>query len=167
MSDAALPGNAPPLMPRLSPAKAGMMPSTCSCRGNDVIPAEAGIHRPRTSTHATIEGMQVSEAALFALQRLSAKLLAPLVVVHLVLILYAVHGGLSAAEILDRTQGSAAWGAFYGLFVLAVAVHAPIGVRNVVREWTRWRSRSLDVASVGLAIVLLALGLRAVAAVVG
>ena len=109
----------------------------------------------------------MNEAALFALQRLTAKLLAPLVVVHLVLILYAVHGGLNAAEILGRTQGSAAWGAFYGLFVLAVAVHAPIGVRNVVREWTRWRGRSLDVASVGLAIVLLALGLRAVAAVVG
>ena len=109
----------------------------------------------------------MNEAALFALQRLTAKLLAPLMVVHLVLILYAVHGGLSAAEILGRTQGSAAWGAFYGLFVLAVAIHAPIGVRNVVREWTRWRGRSLDVASAGLAIVLLALGLRAVAAVVG
>ena len=109
----------------------------------------------------------MNEAALFALQRLTAKLLAPLVVVHLVLILYAVHGGLSAAEILDRTRGSAAWGAFYGLFVLAVAVHAPIGVRNVVHEWTRWRGRSLDVASIALALGLLAFGLRAVAAVVG
>ena len=110
--------------------------------------------------------MRVSEAALFALQRLSAMLLAPFVVVHLVLILYAVHGGLSAAEILGRTQGSMAWGAFYALFVVAVAVHAPIGVRNVVREWTPWRGRSLDAASVVLAIALLALGLRAVAAVV-
>ena len=110
--------------------------------------------------------MQVSEATLFALQRLSAKLLAPLVVVHLALILYAVHGGLSATEILDRTQGSMAWGAFYALFVVAVAIHAPIGVRNVVREWTRWRGRSLDAASVVLAIALLALGLRAVVAVV-
>ena len=59
-----------------------------------------------------------------------------------------------------------AWGAFYALFVIAVATHAPIGVRNVVREWTRWRGRSLDVASVVLAIALLGLGLRAVAAVV-
>ena len=108
----------------------------------------------------------MSEAALFALQRLSAMLLAPLVLVHLALILYAVRGGLSAAEILGRTQGSVAWGAFYTLFVVAVAVHAPIGVRNVVREWTRWRGRSLDAASVGLALVLLALGFRAVAAVV-
>ena len=109
----------------------------------------------------------MSETTLFALQRLSAKVLAPLVVVHLVLILYAVHGGLSAAEILGRTQGSVVWGAFYALFVVAVAIHAPIGVRNVVREWTRWRGRSLDVASAVLAVVLLALGLRAVAAVVG
>ena len=54
-------------------------------------------------------GALLSEATLFALQRLSAKLLAPLVIIHLALILYAVHGGLSAAEILDRTQGSAAW----------------------------------------------------------
>lgn len=108
----------------------------------------------------------MSEATLFALQRLSAKVLAPLVIVHLVLILYAVHGGLSADEILGRTQGSVAWGAFYVLFVAAVAVHAPIGVRNVVREWTPWRSRSLDAASVALAAALLALGLRAVAAVV-
>ncbi len=108
----------------------------------------------------------MSEAALFALQRLSAKVLAPLVIVHLVLILYAVHGGLSAAEILGRTQGSVAWGAFYALFVVAVAIHAPIGVRNIAREWTQWRSRSLDTACVVLALVLLALGLRAVVAVI-
>ena len=94
----------------------------------------------------------VSEATLFALQRLSAKLLAPLVIVHLALILYAVHGGLSAAEILDRTQGSAAWGGFLRVVVIAVAVHAPIGARNVAREWTRWRGRSLDAASLALAI---------------
>lgn len=109
----------------------------------------------------------MSEAALFALQRISAKVLAPLVVVHLVLIVYAVHGGLSAAEILGRTQGSVAWGGFYALFVIAVAIHAPIGVRNIVREWTQWRGPSLDIVSVALALALLALGLRAVAAVVG
>jgi len=108
----------------------------------------------------------VSEAALFALQRISAKVLAPLVIVHLSLIVYAVHGGLSAAEILGRTQGSVAWGGFYALFVIAVAIHAPIGVRNIVREWTRWRGSSLDIVSVALALALLALGLRAVAAVV-
>ena len=109
----------------------------------------------------------MSDSTLFVLQRLSAKLLAPLVIAHLVLILYAVHGGLSAAEILGRTQGSVTWALFYGVFVIAVAIHAPIGVRNIAHEWTRWRGRSLDVASVALALALLALGLRAVAAVVG
>ncbi len=106
------------------------------------------------------------EARLFALQRMSAMLLAPLVLVHLVLILYAVRGGLSADEILARTRGSIVWALFYGAFVLAAAVHAPIGVRNVLREWTPWRGMSLDGAMLLLAALLMATGLRAVWAVV-
>ena len=105
-------------------------------------------------------------ARLFLLQRLSALVLAPLVLTHLGLILYAVGDGLSAAEILGRTRGSFWWGLFYGLFVLAVAVHGPIGLRTVVSEMTPWRGRSLDLAMVGFGLVLLLLGLRAVAAVV-
>jgi fumarate reductase subunit C len=108
----------------------------------------------------------MSEARLFLLQRASAMLLAPLVLVHLGLILYAVRGGLSAAEILARTQGSVGWAAFYGLFVLAAAVHAPIGLRAVLREWTGWRGLGLDLAMLILGGVLLVLGLRAVWAVV-
>ena len=52
------------------------------------------------------------------------------------------------------------------LFVIAAAVHAPIGVRTIVREMTAWRGRSLDLATIVFAVLLLALGLRAVAAVV-
>lgn len=100
------------------------------------------------------------------LQRASAMLLAPLVVCHLAVILYAVRGGLTADEILARTQGSVGWALFYGVFVLAVSLHAPIGVRNVLKEWTRWRGRSLDAAMLALAAVLMATGLRAVWAVV-
>ena len=106
------------------------------------------------------------ETRLFALQRFSAMLLGPVVVVHLGLILYAVRGGLTASEILGRTQDSIGWGLFYGLFVLAVSVHAPIGVRNVLKEWTAWRGRSLDLAMLLLAAALLLLGLRALWAVV-
>jgi len=106
------------------------------------------------------------ETRLFALQRFSAMLLGPLVVVHLGLILYAVRGGLTADEILGRTQDSIGWGLFYGLFVLAVSVHAPIGVRNVLKEWTAWRGPSLDLAMLLLAGALLSLGLRALWAVV-
>ena len=106
------------------------------------------------------------ETRLFALQRFSAMLLAPLVLVHLGLIVYAVGDGLTAGEILGRTRDSLGWGLFYGLFVLAASVHAPIGVRNVLKEWTAWRGRSLDMAMLLLATALLLSGLRAVWAVV-
>ncbi len=106
------------------------------------------------------------ETRLFVLQRVSAMFLAPLVMVHLGLILYAVRGGLTAGEILARTHGSIGWALFYGVFVLAASVHAPIGVRNVLREWTSWRGHSLDVAMLVLATALMASGLRAVWAVV-
>ena len=103
-----------------------------------------------------------SELRLWLLQRASAAVLAACVVVHLVLIIYAVRGGLSAAEILGRTRGSIAWLGFYLVFVGAVALHAPIGLRTVVRELTGWRGRSLDLASVGFGAFLVAFGARAV-----
>ncbi len=78
-------------------------------------------------------------AILFLAQRATAFVLALAVAVHLGTILYAVRGGLTAAEILGRTHGNIAFLLFYGLFVIAVAIHAPIGLRNVLREWTRWR----------------------------
>jgi fumarate reductase subunit C len=44
-------------------------------------------------------------------------------------------------------------------------VHAPIGLRNVLREWTPWRGRSLDVALALFAVLLLVMGFRAAVAV--
>ena len=102
---------------------------------------------------------------LFIAQRTTAFVLACAVAVHLATILYAVRGGLTAAEILSRTHGNLAFAMFYGLFVVAVAVHAPIGLRNVLREWTPWRGRSLDVVLLAFAFILLVLGFRAVFAV--
>lgn len=102
---------------------------------------------------------------LFVAQRLSAFVLAAAVAVHLTTILYAVRGGLSAGEILARTHGNLAFALFYAAFVIAVAVHAPIGLRNVLREWTPWRGRSLDIALALFSLLLLALGLRAIYAV--
>lgn len=104
-------------------------------------------------------------AMLFLAQRLSAFVLAGAVAVHLATILYAVRGGLTAGEILARTHGNTAFLIFYGVFVIAVAVHAPIGLRNVIREWAAWRGRSLDLVLGLFALALLALGLRAVIAV--
>jgi fumarate reductase subunit C len=91
--------------------------------------------------------------------------LAVCVVVHLATIVYAVQGGLTAAEILGRTRGNTAWLAFYSLFVLAVSVHAPIGLRAVFIEWLRWRGRSRDVALLLLSGALAWMGMRAVLAV--
>jgi fumarate reductase subunit C len=104
-------------------------------------------------------------AFLFAAQRLSAMVLALAVAIHLATIIYASHAGLTAGAILQRTHGNVAFAAFYGLFVIAVAVHAPIGLRNVLREWTPWRGRMLDTALLFFAAALLLLGFRAVIAV--
>jgi fumarate reductase subunit C len=103
---------------------------------------------------------------LYTLQRTTAVLMAPLVLGHLVLIFYATSRGLSATEILGRTRGSFAWGAYYTLFVLAAAIHAAIGVRAIASEWTPLRGRALDAVMWGFGIMLAVLGLRAVSAVV-
>jgi fumarate reductase subunit C len=106
-----------------------------------------------------------TEAFLWIAQRASAAVLAVCVVVHLATIVYAVQGGLTAAEILGRTRGNTAWLAFYSLFVLALSVHAPIGLRAVFIEWLRWRGRSRDVALLLLSGALAWMGMRAVLAV--
>ena len=106
------------------------------------------------------------QVLLWAAQRISAAVLAGCVLVHLITIVYAVRSGLSAAEILGRTQGSIAWTAFYGVFVLAVAIHAPIGVRNVLAETFGWRGRGLEIAVLLIGVTLAFWGSRAVYAVV-
>ena len=102
---------------------------------------------------------------LWGAQRISAMLLALCVIVHLITIIYAVRHGLSAAQILDRTRGSVTWGGFYVLFVAAVAIHAPIGVRNICAEMG-WHGRGVDILMFVLALTLAMWGLRAVWAVV-
>ncbi len=106
------------------------------------------------------------EARLWLAHRLSGLLLGVLVVVHIATIVVAVQGGLSAAEILGRTRGSVAWGGFYGVFVLAAALHGAIGVRSFVREMSPWRGISLDWSALAFWLLLLILGFRAVGGVI-
>ena len=103
-----------------------------------------------------------AETLLWIAQRASAAVLALCVALHLGTMIYAVRGGLSAAEILARTKGSFGWLAFYALFVLAVTVHVPIGLRSVLMEWLGWRGPSRDLALLGFAMLLAWLGMRAV-----
>jgi len=108
----------------------------------------------------------VLEVRLYIAQRASAAIMAPLVLLHLGVMIYAIHGGLDAAEILARTRGSFFWGASYGLFVLAASVHSAIGLRNILREWIQLRGPWLSLAGWGFGLLLLGLGLRAIAALV-
>jgi len=105
------------------------------------------------------------EVRLWIAQRASAAVLALCVAVHLATIIVAVRGGLSAAEVLGRTRGSLAWGAFYSLFVLTVSVHAPLGLRTIAAEWLGWRGRAADAACALFGVALLVLGALAIAAV--
>jgi len=106
-----------------------------------------------------------TQTFLWLAQRGSAAVLALAVVVHLATMIVAVRGGLSAAEILERTRGSVGWALFYGVFVLAVAVHAPIGLRAILAEWAGLKGRAVDLALALIALALLTSGLRAVYAV--
>ncbi len=102
---------------------------------------------------------------LYMAQRITALLMAPLVLGHLAVMIYAIQGGLSAAEILGRTQGSVAWFLFYGLFVLAVSIHGAIGCRVIAFEWGGLKGRALEVFMWAVGLGLFALGARAVWAV--
>ena len=77
----------------------------------------------------------------------------------------AVRNGLSAGEILDRTRGNALWFTFYLIFVAAIAVHAPIGLRAILAESVGWRGRSLDLFVLVVGVLLALSGARAAWAV--
>jgi fumarate reductase subunit C len=102
---------------------------------------------------------------LYMAQRLSAMVMAPLVLGHIAVMIYAIQGGLSTSELLGRTQGSLWWFLFYGSFVVAVSIHAAIGLRVIVHEMTRLRGFTLELFTWSTGIVLLAMGARAVLAV--
>ncbi len=103
---------------------------------------------------------------LYIWQRATAALMVPLVLLHVAVIFYATRRGMTAADILARTRGSILWASLYGAFVVAAAVHAAIGVRNVLVEWSPLSDRGAGIFAVMFGTSLLALGLRAVVAVV-
>jgi fumarate reductase subunit C len=103
---------------------------------------------------------------LYVWQRLTAALMLPLVLVHIAVIFYATRKGLSATDILARTHGSVVWASFYGTFVAAASIHASVGVRNILTEWSPLNDRRAGLFAIAFGLVLAVLGLRAVAAVV-
>jgi fumarate reductase subunit C len=103
---------------------------------------------------------------LYLWQRATAALMAPLVLVHIAVIFYASRNGMTAADILSRTRGSIVWASYYGLFVAAASIHAAIGVRNVLTEWSPLADRRAGLLALVFGLLLAALGARAVFAVV-
>jgi fumarate reductase subunit C len=103
---------------------------------------------------------------LYLWQRTTAAVMVPLVILHIAVIFYATRQGLTAADILSRTHGSALWASYYGLFVAAVSIHASIGVRNILTEWSPLNDRSAGWCAILLGVVLALLGLHAVVALV-
>jgi fumarate reductase subunit C len=107
-----------------------------------------------------------TQAKLWYAMRISSMVLAVCVLVHIITVIYAVRGGLSAAEILGRTHGSWLFAAFYGVFVVACAVHVPIGLAAIASEWLGLRERTALVAAQIVGVAILLMGLRAVYGVV-
>ena len=103
----------------------------------------------------------VMQAKLWYAQRISAMVLGLCVSIHLVIIFYAIRGGLTAEEILGRTQGNITFAIFYEIFVLACFVHAPIGLANILEE-TFSKGFISKVLSSALAVLILVLGTTAV-----
>lgn len=110
-------------------------------------------------------GINVKAARRWYWQRITAMAMALFVVIHIIVMVYAIRGGLSGAEVLARTRGNLIWAAYYGAFVVLVSVHASIGIRNVLIEWVRLRDGAAAALSNLLSLALLIMGLRAVWAV--
>jgi succinate dehydrogenase subunit C len=103
---------------------------------------------------------------LYVWQRATATLMVPLVLVHIAIIFYATRQQMTAADILSRTHGSVAWASYYALFVAAVSIHASIGVRNVLAEWSRLTERRAGQIAIVFGVVLAFLGAHAIFALV-
>lgn len=101
------------------------------------------------------------QARLWYLQRISAMALAICVLIHIAVVIYAVRGGLSGAEILGRTHGNWLVGLFYAVFVIACAVHVPIGLAKIAEEWLGWSAKA-GVLWMLFGWLILGMGLRAV-----
>src|SRR5262249_1868925 len=142
-----------PVLPGTLPA--GAQPDCVHCRPQ----APHGGRLPQGRD----QGMNVR---LYVWQRATAALMLPLVLLHVAVIFYATRRGLTAADSLARTRAGMVWAALYGPFVVAAAIHAAIGVRSVLIEWSPSGERAASLFAMAFGAALLLLGLRAVVAVV-
>ncbi len=102
------------------------------------------------------------EIKLWLAHRLTGMALGLFVVIHLITMIVVIQGGLSAAEIMERTSSNILVGIFYALFVIAAAIHGSIGLRTVAQEVLNWRGASLNVVILAFFALLCVMGLAAI-----
>ncbi|MDE0993502.1 MAG: succinate dehydrogenase [Rhodospirillales bacterium] len=101
------------------------------------------------------------ETYLWLAQRVSALILVICITVHIATMIIAVQGGLSSEEIIARIGGSKIWLSFYLVFVSSVAVHAPIGLKSIMREMSQIPTNRIDLLSILFSLIIGVLGIRA------
>jgi len=109
-----------------------------------------------------IQNTVQSETWLWLAQRTSAVVLAVCIAVHLTTMIIAMQGGLSTAEIAGRISGNPMWLVFYGIFLTAVAIHAPIGMRTVLLESTQLSAKRVGLLTMLLGLFVFVLGVRTI-----
>ncbi len=105
---------------------------------------------------------QIIQARAWYWQRVSAILMTVFVAIHLAVMIYAIRDGLTAAEILGRTQGNWAFGTFYAMFVICCTVHVPIGLAKILEEWGGLRAPMAVGISRAFALIIFLMGIAAV-----
>ncbi|QCY09556.1 succinate dehydrogenase [Pseudomonas sp. MPC6] len=106
------------------------------------------------------------EFKLWLLHRVSAMLLGLFVVIHIVGMIIAIQGGLSSAEILQRTSENYVMGVFYSVFTIAAAVHSSIGLRTVAFEVLGWRGAIVNRVLTVFFLMLCVTGISAIGGLV-
>jgi fumarate reductase subunit C len=103
-----------------------------------------------------------TETWLWLAQRVSALVLAFCIVVHITTMIIAMQGGVSTAEIAGRVGGSFIWLGFYSVFIAAVSIHAPVGLRAVLLEVTTLSENRVGLLTMLFGLFVCTLGLRTV-----
>lgn len=102
------------------------------------------------------------EIKLWLAHRLTGMALGLFVIIHLITMIVVIQGGLSAAEIMERTSSNILVVIFYGLFVIAAAIHGSLGLRTVAQEVLSWRGASLNFVILVFCALLCVLGMVAI-----
>ena len=102
----------------------------------------------------------INQTWVWLAQRLSAVVLAICSIVHIGGIIVAVQHGLTTVEITNRVGANIGWFLFYSIFIISAAIHAPLGLRNILSEMTEISNEIVNIFSLVFCLIILLLGLK-------